>query len=423
MYFLFVSAAMFFGLVDRDSRDMPKLFKSVRVSEEPKVNAALRAAIHDFRHSLEESMASEGFPGAAFAVVKDGRMIYAAAFGVKSAGSADSIDLNTVFRIASLSKGFAPVLAGMLVDDNLLGWDDRVKSYVPSLELKTAEATEALTLRHVLSHSSGLPNQSYSNLLNSNVPYEDILPQLKRVKITHAPGTYYSYQNVVYSLSGNVIEAVSGKRYNDLLAERIFAPLGMETASTGYEAMRRSSNAAMPNVRTKRGYAPTALAERYYSVSPAAGINASVKDMAQWMVFMLGHRPDLLSRRSLQEICSPQVSVSEREGPMRRWRPLEEKSYGLGWRILGKSGRKIVYHGGFVNGYRSEMVMFPEEDLGIVLLCNSVNGFVGRSMPLFYGLYFDGVPLPSDGESIDDEVEELPVALPNKRPAAVRYGN
>ncbi len=342
--------------------------------------------IQSFEDSLLRAMQTEGFPGAAFAVVENGQIVHSKGYGFRQTGCDERIDSSTVFRIASLSKAFPAVLTGLLVQDSMLNWDDRVKTFLPDLELNRPSATDSLSLRHLLSHTTGLPRHTYSNLLNMEVPYADILTQLKDVRLAHTPGIWYNYQNVAYSLIGDVIQQTMGQSYGALLTERVFEPLQMHHASTGFYALESSPNVAAPHHYDGQQYVPSKTSNRFYSVAPAAGVNASVEDMAQWMLLMLGHRPEVLDSLTLMEIEREQVAVSPRENVMRAWRPVEASGYGLGWRTAVKNGTRIVFHGGFVRGYRAEIMLLPDEDIGLVMLTNSFNQFIGQSLPYFLEL-------------------------------------
>ena len=351
------------------------------------IDSSLQLCIHHFEHFIQHSMPQTPAPGIAVAIVKDSVIAYQKGFGLKTVGSTDSVDVNSVFRLASLSKGFAGVLTGLLVQDGCLDWDDRVVDYVPDLRLKSRKHTRQLTIRHLLNHTSGLPRHTYSNLLNHDVAFKDIKKMLRDVEIAHPIGTQYNYQNAVFSLIGEVIEKATGKTYEQQLQERIFEPLNMWSASASYADLVAAENLAHPHSREDSLAKKLPLSKRYYSVLPAAGVNASVSDMANWLLFLLGNEPALIRDSTLAEVFKPQVDVHRGERGIRNWRGLEDAFYGLGWRVLDYRGKRIIYHGGFVNGYRNEIAFIPEEKIGIVLLSNGPSKLAHHSMPHFFNLY------------------------------------
>ena len=158
--------------------------------------------IYQFERFVEDTMQKGQLPGLAVAIVKDSRIIYLNGFGVKEIGRSDPVDIHTIFRLASVSKGFAGVLTGILVDQGKLNWNDCVYQYVPNFSLKDSRNTKNLTIRHLLNHTSGLPQHTFTDLVEENMPFAEIVSKLNSVPVIAPVGKIYSYQNVVYSLIG-----------------------------------------------------------------------------------------------------------------------------------------------------------------------------------------------------------------------------
>lgn len=357
------------------------------VTEDPLYDPLVR----QFEEFAEQGMGGSRIPGLAVAIVRGNDIIFLKGFGVREAGGYDPIDIHTVFRLASVSKGFTPVLASKLIEEQLLDFDDRIIDYLPDFRLNSASATEELTLRHVLSHTTGLPRHTYSNLLNAGYSYPDIRKRLKDVRLSHAVGTTYNYQNVAYSLSGDVIEQVTGKKYANLLVDQLFSPLGMSDASATYQGILTSNNVALPHRHYRSGVKSIKITPNWYEVGPAAGVNASISDMARWLQFLLGNRPDVLPDALLAEVFKPQVEIPLRDKVLTNWRSLIDGAhYALGWRVLDTSrGDRVVYHGGYVNSYRSEVMLLPDEKIGIVILANAPGALMSECLPAFYQMFCD----------------------------------
>ncbi|NUO79425.1 beta-lactamase family protein [candidate division KSB1 bacterium] len=323
---------------------------------------------------VDSFMTESKAPGVAIAVVKEDQIVYIKGFGHRRIDARERIDGNTVFRIASLSKGFASVLTGLLVHDGLLQWDEHVMKYLPDFALRNPKNTRELTIRHLLSHTSGLLAHSYDSLIEDNVEFEQMARQLREVPITCAVGECYSYQNVAYGLIGPIIANATGKTYQDLLAERIFKPLGMTEASLSKAGMLATRNVAYPHVMRKAEWHSAEIRDTYYSVPPAAGVNASVHDMALWLRALMGGIPQVVPPEVVQEVSEP-VVVTPRERRRFNWnRRIRSAHYGLGWRIFDYAGHKLVFHSGSVYGYLSQIAFLPEEKIGIVVLQNSAHG-------------------------------------------------
>ncbi len=336
-----------------------------------------------------ERMEESATPGAAVTVIRNGRTVLMKGYGVRKEGSSDSVNINTVFRIGSVSKGFASVLTGILVHDSVLGWDDRIIKHVSDFKLKDTLYTDRLTVKHVLSHTTGLPMHAYTNMLDHNVPYGDIVEQLDKVDMIAPPGEVYAYQNVVYSLISDVLRSTSGRDYTSLMNERIFQPLNMHTASLSYNELKNNYNKAMPHVRTSCGYREVKVQDKYYSVLPSAGVNASINDMNKWLKALLGGNTDIVPADVLNGIATPVIATPIKRRYRRNWKELGDIWYSLGWRIMEYKDKNVIYHGGFVRGYRAEMAFIPSENTGIVVLFNSSASLANECVPEFLDMLID----------------------------------
>ena len=365
----------------------PAISAFAQVNSDSTLNIA--QVIYQFEDYFLETLTEWDVPGAAVAIVKDNQIIYIKAFGVREVGLPEKVDIHTAFRLASVSKGFASVLTGILVKDGILNWDERVIKYLPRFSLKSSKKTNKLKIKHLLSHTTGLPAHTYTNLLDDDVPLGDIYQKLKEVSVIAPVGKIYSYQNVVYSLISDVIKTATGKNYEQLVTERIFQPLGMYDASMGKEAFTVFNNCAQPHIQQGFGWASTEVKPGYYNVLPAAGINASILDMARWLRAMMGGAPETIAPEVIQQVTSPIVKTPK-EKYKHRWRDhLQDAHYGLGWRIYNYAGTTIVYHGGWVQGFRAEMGFIPAQKVGIVVLLNCESIVANLFLPSFFDLYLN----------------------------------
>ena len=202
-----------------------------------------QALADEFTYTVEEQFQLKNAPtGMAVAIVKDGKILMQKGFGLKKAGERDSINQHTVFRIASLSKGFAAVLAAQIVEEKKLKWNSKVKDYIPNFQLMEDSATQILSLKHVLSHSSGLPRHTYGNLIEAGQSLQQMIPRLKEVPLIAAPGRVMSYQNLAYSLVQPMLEKSTKMTYDSLIKQYIYKPLKMADASIDYESFLYRKN-------------------------------------------------------------------------------------------------------------------------------------------------------------------------------------
>jgi beta-lactamase class C len=226
-------------------------------------------------------------------------------------------------------------------------------------------------------------------MIEDGTSYAVLRDKLKEVQLTEAPGKVHSYQNIAYSLISDILEKITGKTYETLLKEEIFTPLGMNDASASFNDLIQSTNHAEPHITTRKGFVTVKNTAEYYTVLPAAGVNASITDMANWLLALTGNKPAVISPTIINEIFTPQiVTPKRRKYFFMRWLPVKKTYYGMGWRILNYDNDTIAYHGGYVKGYRAEIAIIPGYDLGIVVLCNAPGKFINNAIPTFLDLFF-----------------------------------
>ncbi len=340
--------------------------------------------IQEYDSLISAEIKLSGTIGAAVAITYKNQVVLLKCFGVKKSGTNDSIDQNTLFRLASVSKPISGVLAGMLAEEQIIGLDDKVIDYIPGLRLKNQTITEELTVRNLLTHTTGLAPHSYDNLVEQKLPLNQIMNQLYLAEIASDPGQLYTYQNVMFSLYDTIVASKTGKKYGEVLKEKLFIPFAMNDACTGLESFINNKNKALPHSGTN----PIKMNDRYYNTIPAAGVNASISDMKNFLLTLLTDSTPALNNVE-EMIFTPQIQTDLTGGYFSQWNKVDSKEYGIGWRIIGYKGRKVAYHGGFVKGYRAEIALCKDEQVGIVYLSNSPSTVAARSVPEFINRLFD----------------------------------
>ena len=359
---------------------------------QPRAAGDVAASVRDFNVLLDRVETSGQIAGLAVAVVKDDRVLLQRGIGFADMATRAPVTTDTVFRLASLSKAFASALAGLLIQDGVFGWDTHVTDVVPAFELMDVNASAKLTVRDILSQRVGLPHNTYDRLLEADEPYPQLVDRLREVPLTCEVGECYGYQNITYSLIGDVIYARTGDFFAHQVEKRIFHPLGMTTATYGREALESSRSWARPHAHIRSGWVPFDTRDAYYHVAPAAGVNASIKDMTQWLIAQMGGRPDVLPPTLIDTLHTPQIPtpIEGRTAPWRRTR-VGDAQYALGWRVFEYSGETLVFHAGAVKGYRSMIAFFPKSRFGAVLLWNCESSLPMGLLPMLLDRYL-GLP-------------------------------
>jgi beta-lactamase class C len=366
------------GLILRDA-SVPPLLPALLVVEE---NAPGLPDFSLYTTWLRQQVEEIHLPGVAMAIVSSKGILSLETWGVRAAGKDGAVDADTIFRIASVSKTFAGTVAAQLVQQQAYSWDEPLFRILPQYRFGTAELTEALTLRHVLSHSSGLMPHAYSNMLDAGVSYQKIQEKFHEIPVVCPPGRCYGYQNVVFSLVSDVVQMQTQKSYEEFVRENIFAPLGMRTASLTLEEYLANANASSPHQRSRDTWRVATTNAAYYTTGPASGVNASILDMSRWAQANLGAFPEVIPR-SLLEVQHSPVVETPRGSYFNRWPKLEKAYYGLGWRVFDYAGLRVVHHGGGVRGFRTELALVPELDLALVVLFNGETALANDVVPGF----------------------------------------
>ncbi|QDH69283.1 serine hydrolase domain-containing protein [Marilutibacter alkalisoli] len=337
--------------------------------------------VQRFERMAQQLVADRNVPALAMAIVHEGKVLSARGYGVTDMQNARPVDSHTVFRLASLSKGFASTMAGLVVNDGALRWDSRVDQYLPDFRLSDPHASQQVSVADLLSHRLGLPYNAYDRDLERYVDYRTLTRRLSTPTLKCQPGTCYAYQNVAFSLIGDIVFAATGNFYSEEVQRRLFKPLGMNDASLGLEGIESSPSWARPHVRTRGGWVSVSPKPTYYQLPPAAGVNASASDMAQWLIAQTGHRPDVIARPLLATLHEPLVDTpGEMRASWRRER-LSSAGYALGWRVYDYAGQRMIYHGGAVQGYRGMIAMLPQRELGVVVVWNSESSLPSGLVP------------------------------------------
>jgi beta-lactamase class C len=346
----------------------------------------VKEALTDYRRWLDELSRRHSVAGLATAVVVNDKVAFEYTTGYADAATKDPIEPDTVFRLASLSKAFATGLTALLVRDGKLSWDTKLIDVLPFFKLKDMQAASEVTVGDILGQRAGLPRNTYDNMLEDDVPYEELVRKLDEVDMACDPGRCYGYQNVAFSLIGDVIYAKTGDFFYRLVDKRIFYPLGMKTASYGRAALEASPSWARPHVPVGHGqWRPFEPKEAYYRVAPAAGVNASLRDMEKWLIAQMGGRPDVLPAELLAVLHAPGVDtpIEMHSTPWRRAR-ITQAHYGLGWRVFTYGGETMVFHAGAVQGYRTMIGFLPRYHAGIVTMWNSAGTTPSGLMPMMF---------------------------------------
>lgn len=326
-----------------------------------------RAALDDARVRWTEAMELVHVPGMAVVGVKDGAVAFVECIGVRRVRDGAPVDADTRFYIASVTKTFVATAAKILEEERKLALNDPVAKWLPKFSLTDDDAAKSMTIEDLLAHRPGLESSpivfrdAYTGQIDDDV-YFRLLGDVRPTGMT-------TYSNVHFTLAGRVLEAVDGARWQDVVAKRVFDPLGM-TRSTGYASVLwGDDDSAEPHV----GIATGAIAVPHKSdrtMHAAGGLGTTPNDAARWLSFQLGdgrvNGKVVLSPAGLADLHRRRSSI-DRE-PMLPW--LASDGFALGWQICSFRDEPALGHGGGYTGAICHFLFLPERGVGAAVLAN-----------------------------------------------------
>ncbi len=330
--------------------------------------------------SLAQTMLDEsGVPGMAVAVVQGDKTVFADGFGVKTLGSDDPVDADTVFQIASVSKSLGATVVATQVAKGVVTWDTPVSELMSGFELADPYIADHATVGDFYSHRSGLPPAAGDDLEDIGYDREYVLSHLVYEPLVPFREVY-NYSNFGMTVGGEAVAEAAGTSWEDLSERELYEPLGMTSTSSRYEDFLAQENRA--TIHTKIGDSFAALYERDADEqSPAGGVSSNVNDLAKWMQLILADGEfagqQLIDPSALLPAISAQMISSHTTAPAQR-----PAQYGFGFNVgVQPSGRVSLNHSGaFVLGAATHFQMLPDADIGIIVLTNA--GPVGAAEAL-----------------------------------------
>lgn len=338
-----------------------------------------------FEQILRDEMITFNVPGVAVAIIEDDEVIYAEGFGSRDLATGAPFTTETQFRIGSTTKSMTSLLIAQLVDEGLLSWDTPVTDIFPDFATVDPELTAQITVADVMGMDTGLVTGTLSGLTWDDWDINTLLDSIANMAIEGDFRDYYSYNNEVYALAGYVATSAVGlsptlDNYRTLMQERIFTPIGMESAIITDDISQLSDNYAesyetsvVTADLTQMINAPIAF------ISPAGAVWTNIEDMARYVMTQMngGVTPDgerIVSEEALSETWRAGVSIPG-ESPV-----IEDATYGMGWVTEMYQGVAVRYHDGSWAGYNTQMFILPGDDVAIINFSNSTNGALYGAM-------------------------------------------
>ena len=323
--------------------------------------------------ALSRLMSTYHVPGAALALIKDGRIVLEKGYGYRDLATQAPVTTTTLFNIGSISKSFTALDIAKLVDQYRVNLDAPVIGYLPDLRLSDPQATRTLTLRQLLSHTSGLPADEQ---WPQQVPptRQGIVAEFATMPITAPPGTRFQYCSRCIVLAACVLERIVGQSWEAYTRTHVFTPLGMTTASFGPVGLEQAPDHAQPYHHDPvLGQVPVPWGRLQYldPLAPAGGIDANIDGMGRYALLQLGdgtifgHR--VVTADMLAELHRPGIAMGADWSPSA---PTKNLHYALGWFTADIHGVHLVFHNGANPGFRASIFLVPSFKAAVVILTN-----------------------------------------------------
>jgi CubicO group peptidase (beta-lactamase class C family) len=328
----------------------------------------------------KQTMAAWHLPGLAIAIVQNDRVIFLKGYGIKEVGKSEPVTADTLFELGSTTKAFTATAMAMLADEKKLSWDDPVRNYVAGFHISDPCTDSLITLRDIASHRSGVAR--HDELWDdSDFPRDELIRRIGAMKVSTPIRSAYQYNNLMFVTAGEAAASAAKMPWEQLIATRIFAPLGMTESRIAFADWPASDHTTGHRWDDKNERAVIQPMRNYDTLAPAGTIKSSAHDMAQWLRFQLSKGTidgkHLLSETALDETHAPQTIIPIGSATRALYPDTNFQTYALGWNATDYHGQLLVAHAGALNGFRSNVALLPKRALGIVILEN-----VGRGSAL-----------------------------------------
>jgi CubicO group peptidase (beta-lactamase class C family) len=352
----------------------------------------------DLQATLEELLDRYGVPGASVAVLQDGETTTAAA-GVINLNTGVAATTDTLFQIGSITKVYTATLVMQLVDEGLVSLDAPVRMYIPELKLPDESNAAAITVRHLLTHTSGIEGDHFIETGRGDDCIERFVETCATLPQVAPPGRMFSYCNAGFVLLGRVIEKLRDATWDEALKTHLLEPLGVSKTVTLPEEALLHSTAVGHVYDASSGLAVAPRWASFRSGGPAGRINATPSDVLAFAKLHLDGGRDVLSPASVVAMQEPQVELDD-PYTLSRW-------WGLGWEVMDWAGDHLVAHGGTTIGQCASLTVSVPHGFAV---CSLTNGWTGGSLNgelkrrLFadrIGLHVPDGPVAADGVAFD----------------------
>ena len=361
---------------------------------------------------IENARVAWETPGLSVVVVRDGKVLVAKGYGVRTLGKPERVDGDTVFDIASISKSFTASVIATLVDEGKMRWDDPVRRHLPTFELADPYRTQNVTIRDLLTHRTGL-DRADSLFVFTEYDTAEVIRRMRFLKEREPFRNTLIYSNHGYIVAAEAAAAAAGMPFVDLVRKRLLEPLGMNDSTAGVSHVTSANHSSAHAVLA--GVSQPIRDKKAMNAFGANAVNTTARDLAKWLLFHLGdgtwEGKRIISAEAMNEMHAPQIVIATTP-QFRAARGLRYfAGYGLGWQVFDYHGHPMLWHSGGADGMPTYAAILPEERIGVAVMVNT------WAAPILHGALAGRILDTLLDRPLKDSAAEA-LAMTRARPAA-----
>jgi len=330
------------------------------------------ARLKDFDAWMARTLKDWNVPGIGVGIVVGDKLVFAKGYGYRDYGAKLPFTPNTLYQIASNSKLFTAVAAGLLVEEGKLTWDKPVRESVPAIQFYNDYLNSTVTLRDMLAHRTGITRH---DMIWYQAPdsRKELLSKLKYMEPKEPPRTVFLYNNMMYAAAGYLVELQSGKTWEEFVRDRIFKPLEMSNSlfSVAEMVKRPDFGVAYTEKRDSFEIYKIPYYEDTEGMAPAGAIISNIEDMSHWLIALMNDGKykgkQVLPAGVLKATIQPAIAQANTLAEVRGWWEILNPNYGMGRSTSSYRGHLQTYHGGDLDGFHSQVSFMPQEHIGVLV--------------------------------------------------------
>src|SRR5213080_729755 len=340
---------------------------------------------------MEKTLKDWNAPGVGVGVVVGDKLVFAKGYGYRDYEKKLPLTSQTMFTIASNTKLFTAVSAGMLVEEGKLTWDRPIKESVPTIDFYNSYLNNSITLRDMLAHRTGITRHD-SIWYKSDYSTKELFERLKYLEPKESPRQIFLYNNMMYAGAGHAIELQSGKTWAEFVRERILQPLGMNSTVFSIADMLKQPDVGVPFTERRDSFELYKIPyyEDQQGVAPAGAIISNLEDMSHWLIALMNNGQyngqQVLPPKALAATMEPAIALPNAAGQTRGWWEVLNQAYGMGRWTASYRGHLLAFHGGDLPGFHSQISFMPNEHIGVIVFVIG-NHTAPLYNPISYNIY------------------------------------